>query len=84
MRSVLNIGLFLLAALGLASVASAEEKKTAAKDPDRIICEKQEVVGSRLATRRVCMTAAQWEERKREDRQAIDKAQVQARGPSGS
>ena len=49
-----------------------------------MICEKQAVSGSRLAIKRVCMTAAEWEVRKREDRQAIEKGQMQAKGPDGS
>ena len=58
------------------AVASAEEKKTAAKDPNRIICEKQEVLGSRLSKRRICMPAAEWAVRRQEDRQAIEKTQT--------
>jgi len=84
MRSNLSCGLALLAALGLVSTAAAEENKTPVKDPNRVICEKQEVLGSRVATKKVCLTAAQWEERKREDREAIEKGQKQARGPNGN
>jgi hypothetical protein len=84
MRAGLNCGLVILATLGLVSAAAAEEKKVAAKDPNRIICQKQEVVGSRLATKRICLTAAEWDTRRREDREALDKAQRQPQGPSGS
>src|SRR5207253_2040529 len=34
-----------------------------------IVCQKQEVVGGRLATRRVCMTRLQWREQRTLDRQ---------------
>ena len=68
----------------LPAAAAADEKKSEAKDPNRIICEKQGVVGSRLATKRICMTAAEWEIRRREDREAVEKAQVNRRGPNGS
>ena len=78
------IGIIAAMALIPAASAMAEEKKPEAKDPNRIICEKQEVLGSRVATKRVCMTAAEWEIRKREDREAIEKAQVNRRGPDGS
>ncbi|MCF2515952.1 hypothetical protein LVY65_12890 [Sphingomonas sp. G124] len=81
----MRIAVVVFAALALVpAVAAAEVKKTDNKDPNRIICEKQEVVGSRLATKKICMTAAEWDDRKREDREAIDKGQRQARGPSGS
>ena len=85
MRVSLRVSLLVAAAIALVpAVAAAQDKKPDKKDPNRIICEKQEVIGSRLATKKICLTAAQWEERKREDREAIDKGQRQARGPSGS
>jgi hypothetical protein len=62
------------------AVAAAEEKKPDAKDPNRVICEKQEVLGSRVATKRVCMTAAEWDARRLEDRQNVDRQQTQRSG----
>lgn len=47
------------------------------KDPNEWICEKQTIIGTRLATRRVCATRAEWEEKRRQDKDAIDKAQTQ-------
>jgi len=47
-----------------------------AKDPNEMVCEKQEVLGSRVASKKVCMTRAEWAERKRLERLEIDKAQV--------
>ena len=44
-------------------------------DPNERICENLTMVGSRLSKKRVCATRAEWAERKREDRQAIDQAQ---------
>ena len=67
----------------LPAVAWAEDKKSDDKDPNRMVCEKQEVVGSRLGTKRVCMTAAEWAAKRREERQMIDRSQVQQRGPTG-
>lgn len=71
-----------LAAAVLPAGANALERKTA-KDPDRIVCEKQGVLGSRLATKRVCMTAAEWAVQRANERQVIDKTQVQQKGPNG-
>jgi len=48
-----------------------------ALDPNQIICEKQEVVGSRLATRRVCRTRAEWADLRLQDRQEIERIQTQ-------
>lgn len=85
MRAKLSRSLILIAALGvMPASAAAADKKAESKDPNRMICEKQGVSGSRLATRRVCMTAAEWEIRKLEDRQAIEKGQVRANGIAGN
>lgn len=80
----MRLAIAVVAALALVPAAASAEENKPAKDPNRIICEKQEVVGSRLATKRVCMTAAEWEIRRREDREAVEKAQTNRRGPDGS
>lgn len=69
----------LITAFGCATLAAplgAEPSQPKpAKDPNEKICEKQSVVGSRLATRRVCATRAEWAEKRRLDREAIDQGQ---------
>jgi hypothetical protein len=60
----------------LALPPQAEPKKA---DPqNEKVCENITPVGSRLATKRFCGTRAQWADRKRQDREALDAAQ---RGP---
>ena len=49
----------------------------AAEDPNQIVCEKQEVIGSRIATKRVCMTRGQWADQRRNDRMEVEKVQTQ-------
>jgi hypothetical protein len=80
----MRVATVMFAVLALTPAIAAAEEKKDAKDPNRIICERQKSTESRVATKRVCMTAAEWDERKREDRDAIEKGQRQARGPSGS
>ena len=46
-------------------------------DPNEVVCEKVEEIGSRLASTRTCMTRAQWAEQKRLSRQDIEKMQTQ-------
>jgi hypothetical protein len=53
-----------------------------AQDLNEVVCEKQEVLGSRLQTRRVCRTRAEWADLRLQDRQEIEKIQVQ-RGSKG-
>ena len=63
--------------LGTVSVPSlaGQDNPKNDRDPNEIICEKQTIVGSRLATRRVCGTRAEWAEKRRLDKDAIDQAQ---------
>jgi Ni/Co efflux regulator RcnB len=46
-------------------------------DPNEVVCEKQMVTGSRLGSKRVCMTRSQWADQRRSDRQDIDRGQTQ-------
>jgi hypothetical protein len=46
-------------------------------DPNEVVCEKVEQIGTRLISDRVCMSRAQWAEQKRLSRQDIEKVQTQ-------
>ena len=46
-----------------------------APDPNEIVCEKQQVLGSRLQNKRVCMTRSEWADRRSEDRQDLERRQ---------
>lgn len=61
-------------AFTLAQAPAAAEEKKPAVNKDGLICKKERVVGSRMPTK-ICMTPAQWEERKAMDREAVDKMQ---------
>lgn len=56
--------------------ASAQVSK-APRDPNEKVCQVITPVGSRLATKKVCATRAEWEEKKRQDREATERAQTQ-------
>ena len=84
-RAKLTLGLVATAA-AISQAQANDEKK--AKDPNEVICEKQTVLGSRLATRKVCGTRAEWAEKRRLDKEAIDQGQRAAcmpthNGPGG-
>ena len=70
-----NLSLPLIAALSIASATPVEQSKTKIPDPNEKICESLTVVGSRLATRRVCATRAEWADHRRQDREETEKAQ---------
>lgn len=69
----------LLTLLFCAAPVIASDHSRAPKDkhdPNKMICEDEEVLGSRLATKRVCMTRAQWAERQRNDRDLTQRSQT--------
>ena len=66
-------------ALPLGMTPALAEQKPAPSSADGAanekICENIVVTGSRLASRRFCGTRAEWAERKRQDREALEAAQ---------
>jgi len=79
--------LMVLAALswaGCASIAAAEPDQQSSPDarpkldPNQRICEDVTQVGSRLSTKRICATRAQWAEMRKQDRESVDNAQRSA------
>jgi predicted secreted protein len=70
------------AAAETAAAAAPATGQKAADPNNEVVCEKQEITGSRLGTRRICLTRAKWAERRLQDRQEIEKAQTN-RGMKG-
>ena len=52
------------------------QDRPGASDPSEIVCQKIEMIGSRLAVKKVCMTRSQWDDTRRQDRQAVERAQA--------
>lgn len=80
-RLLMNTRVLALLALALSTAASAEPQKNVAPnhnvgDPNERICEKITPLGSRLATKRFCGTRAEWADRKLQDKQALERAQL--------
>ena len=70
----------MVAPMALAQPAQPASQTPTAKpapDPNEVVCEKEQDSGSRLVTRRVCMTRSQWAEQRRLNRQDIEKIQTQ-------
>ena len=55
----------------------AQQGAKPARDPNEIVCERQQELGSRIASQRICKTRAEWAEERRTQRQDVDKAQMQ-------
>ncbi len=85
---IMKKALFLsVALLSTAAVAQAPSDATSSEesyDPNQRICRNMGETGSRLSRTRVCMTRAEWEARRREARQNVERAQTtRAERPSG-
>lgn len=85
----IGLGMGLAAACLAAAPASAQVRSTtnaaasgpvsataAARDPNRQVCVTEDVIGSRLGTKRVCRTAAEWVAYRREIRNTVDRVQA--------
>jgi len=61
-------------ALARASAAAASQAG-ASQDPNRIVCISGPPTGTRVSPQRVCMTAAEWEQQRRELQAAVEAGQ---------
>jgi hypothetical protein len=56
----------------------------AKSDLDRMVCEKEDTIGTRLGARKVCKTVREWQEQRRVQREEAEKVQqVVNQNPSG-
>ena len=46
-------------------------------NPTEIVCEKVEEIGTRLANNRICLSRAEWAQRRKDDRETVERAQQQ-------
>lgn len=86
MKYLMTLSVIMLAISGTASAKdknettiTVKEDKMAGKedmgDPTRMICRKLGNTGSRLGSKRVCATAAEWDARKQQNREAVERSQ---------
>lgn len=85
----MKIALFALAAIaGMTAAAPVgaqvpggggvpETVNAGAPSQDKVICRSTKVIGSRMKTAKVCMTAKQWETEQMEQRRTVEKGQNQ-------
>ena len=77
-HSLLPLVFLAVAAIHGPVMAAGDEQPTApAKPEDRKICEYFQKTGTRLGRVKVCKTAREWEEERRQLRGTIDSAQTQ-------
>lgn len=77
---MIRIASAVIAAASLLSIAAApaaaKEEKSKPRDPNEVVCKKEDVLGSRLQTRKVCMTRAEWAEQRQITRQDVHRTQI--------
>ena len=66
------------------TIALAAPAASKDADPNRIICEKQEEIGTRLGGRKVCKTAAQWAAQRQQEQLDVQKEQQMITGTPSS
>jgi hypothetical protein len=85
---------YLIAAAVLVGTSAAAqttptEDRTSVADPkksdvNKVVCKKEEEIGSRLAAKKVCMTVKQWEDQAQSNREMTEKFQQAAGARPGS
>ena len=80
-----------LAAPAIAQTPPATQAPAAAAakgmDPNRIICEREDEIGTRLGGKKVCKTVAEWQLERQQQRENVEGVQRQATStgkPAGS
>lgn len=63
-----------MAMLAVEPAAAPAQDAKKAKDPNEMVCKREKASGSNMKVR-VCMTAAQWEDRRAQDKEMLDGAQ---------
>ena len=71
--------LMLMAAPAIAQTPTDSPTRDDAKksDVNRIICQREEAIGSRLGAKKVCLTAKEWKERAQLNREETERVQQQ-------
>ena len=69
-------GVVLLASVATTANAGHSSDKSL-RDPNRVVCRTEDVVGSRLQTKKTCMTAMQWDQmEQQQQRRAVERVQA--------
>ena len=77
MWKALAVGAVLGATAAFAQAPTDSTTRTGPnQDPNQVVCVRERETGSRVATRRVCRTRAEWAEHEAEQRRTLEKTQT--------
>jgi hypothetical protein len=87
LKSLLFTGLLLTVTPVLAQTqpqsAAPQVPQQSKDDPNKVICQTQKEIGSRLASKRICMTAAQWKEHQQQVHDQLDQLHMSVQPTGG-
>ncbi|HMG46584.1 MAG TPA: hypothetical protein VK614_03890 [Allosphingosinicella sp.] len=66
----------LAASAGFAQPAASPPATPDDHDPNEMVCQRVQMLGSRLNAARMCMTRQQWDQRRQADRRDAERAQT--------
>lgn len=77
---------YLLAAMLIAAPVAAQTSpapqpapaNTKKSDVDKLVCQRQDEIGSRLSAKKVCMTVKEWQEFRSQNRETLERWQQSA------
>ena len=72
---MLKLALAMLLVGGAPALARPADSETRLVDENKPICRTTEIIGSRLGTKKTCMTRGQWDQYEREQRATIERVQ---------
>ena len=81
MLKMLAATLVVVATPAPAQVITSYSSSTQAQvtgDADKIVCKREETIGTRLGAKKVCLTVSEWQENERLQRNQIDRMQAGA------
>ncbi len=78
MKKLLFLGGIMMSAAAVAEAPSSS-RTDATSDPNQTICRSIPNTGSRVSRSRICMTRAQWEDRRQEMRATVERGQINRR-----
>ena len=82
LKSLAGFAVLFAATASAQSVSYATNNPAPIKgDPNKIVCQKEEKIGTRLGGKKVCLTIADWQMRQQADRDAASELQASTRAP---
>lgn len=85
LRFLVTVSLLVCTAPAFAQTQAADKQQPAddKKLSERLVCKSIDQIGSRVSTKRTCMTGQQWEEQRRSSREDVGRTQERTFQPRG-